>query len=103
EPGLVVLRPGDANEVVEAYRYIMQMRHGPAGLALSSQPLPTLARIQFDTASGLLRGAYVLSDPPKGKPEVILIGSGSELSLCVNAHEDLLTEGVRCRVDSMPY
>jgi transketolase len=102
EPGLVVLRPGDANEVVEAYRYIMQMRHGPAVLALSRQPLPTLDRIKFAPASGLLRGAYVLSDPPKGKPEVILIGSGSELSLCVNAHEELLAEGVRSRVVSMP-
>jgi len=102
EPGLVVLRPGDANEVVEAYRYIMQMRHGPAVLALSRQPLPTLDRTKFAPASGLLRGAYVLSDPPKGKPEVILIGSGSELSLCVNAHEELLAEGVRSRVVSMP-
>jgi transketolase len=102
EPGLVVLRPGDANEVVEAYRYIMQMRHGPAVLALSRQALPTLDRTKFAPASGLLRGAYVLGDPPKGKPEVILIGSGSELSLCVNAHEELLAEGVRSRVVSMP-
>ncbi|HET9685863.1 MAG TPA: transketolase [Pseudolabrys sp.] len=102
EPGLVVLRPGDANEVVEAYRYIMQLRHRPAVLALSRQPLPTLDRIKYAPASGVLRGAYVLGDPPKGKPEVILIGSGSELSLCVNAHEELLAEGVRSRVVSMP-
>jgi transketolase len=102
EPGLVVLRPGDANEVVEAYRYIMQLRHGPAVLALSRQPLPTLDRTKYAPASGVLRGAYVLGDPPKGKPEVILIGSGSELSLCVNAHEELLAEGVRSRVVSMP-
>jgi transketolase len=102
EPGLVVLRPGDANEVVEAYRYIMQLRHGPAVLALSRQPLPTLDRTKYAPASGVLRGAYVLGDPPEGKPEVILIGSGSELSLCVNAHEELLAEGVRSRVVSMP-
>jgi transketolase len=102
EPGLVVLRPGDANEVVEAYRYIMQLRHGPAVLALSRQTLPTLDRTKYAPASGVLRGAYVLGDPPKGKPEVILIGSGSELSLCVNAHEELLAEGVRSRVVSMP-
>jgi transketolase len=102
EPGLVLLRPGDANEVVEAYRYIMQLRHGPAVLALSRQPLPTLDRTKYAPASGVLRGAYVLGDPPKGKPEVILIGSGSELSLCVNAHEELLAEGVRSRVVSMP-
>jgi transketolase len=102
EPGLVVLRPGDANEVVEAYRYIMQLQHGPAVLALSRQPLPTLDRTKYAPASGVVRGAYVLGDPPKGKPEVILIGSGSELSLCVNAHEELLAEGIRSRVVSMP-
>ena len=102
EPGLVVLRPGDANEVVEAYRYIMQLRHEPAVLALSRQPLPTLDRAKYAPASGVVRGAYVLGDPPKGKPEVILIGSGSELSLCVNAHEELLAEGVSSRVVSMP-
>jgi len=102
EPGLVVLRPGDANEVVEAYRYIMQLRHGPAVLALSRQPLPTLDRSKYAPASGVVHGAYVLADPPGGKPEVILIGSGSELSICVNAHEELLAEGVRSRVVSMP-
>ena len=102
EPGLVVLRPGDANEVVETYRYIMQLQHRPAVLALSRQPLPTLDRTKYAPASGVLRGAYVLGDPPRGKPEVILIGSGSELSLCVNAHEELLAEGVRSRVVSMP-
>jgi len=102
EPGLVVLRPGDANEVVEAYRYIMQLRHGPAVLALSRQPLPTLDRSKYAPASGVVHGAYVLADPPGGKPEVILIGSGSELSICVNAHEELLAEGVRSRVVSIP-
>jgi len=102
EPGLVVLRPADANEVVEAYRYIMQLRHEPAVLALSRQPLPTLDRSKYAPASGVARGAYVLADPPAGKPEVILIASGSEVSLCVNAHEALLAEGIRSRVVSMP-
>ena len=102
EPGLVVLRPADANEVVEAYRYIMQLRHEPAVLALSRQPLPTLDRSKYAPASGVARGAYVLADPPAGKPEVILIASGSEVSLCVKAHEELLAEGIRSRVVSMP-
>jgi transketolase len=102
EPGLVVLRPADANEVVEAYRYIMQLRHKPAMLALSRQALPTLDRSKYASASGVARGAYVLADPPDGKPEVILISSGSEVSLCVNAHEELLAEGIRSRVVSMP-
>ncbi|HZD27735.1 MAG TPA: transketolase, partial [Xanthobacteraceae bacterium] len=102
EPGLVVLRPGDANEVVEAYRYIVQLRHQPAVLALSRQPLPTLDRGKYAPASGVARGAYVLADPPGGKPELILIASGSEVSLCVQAHEELLAEGIRSRVVSMP-
>ncbi len=101
-PGLVMLRPADANEVVEAYRYIMKLRHQPAALALSRQPLPTLDRSKYAAASGVSRGAYVLGDAPEGKPEVILIGSGSEVSLCVQAHEKLLSEGVRSRVVSMP-
>jgi transketolase len=102
EPGLVVLRPADANEVVEAYRYIMQLRHQPALLALSRQPLPTFDRSKYASASGLARGAYVLADAPGGKPEVILIASGSEVSLCVKAHEELRAEGIRSRVVSMP-
>ena len=101
-PGLVMLRPADANEVVEAYRYIMKLRHEPAALALSRQPLPTLDRGKYAAASGLACGAYVLADAPGGKPEVILIGSGSEVSLCVQAHEQLLAEGIRSRVVSMP-
>ena len=101
-PGLVTLRPADANEVVEAYRYILQLRHEPAVLALSRQPLPTLDRSKYSPASGLARGAYVLADAPGGNPEVILIASGSEVSLAVNAHETLLAEGVRSRVVSMP-
>jgi transketolase len=102
EPGLVVLRPADANEVVEAYRYIMQLKHKPALLALSRQALPTLDRSKYASASGLARGAYVLADAPGGKPDVILIASGSEVSLCVEAHEELAPEGIRARVVSMP-
>src|SRR6516164_1376876 len=101
-PGLVTLRPADANEVVEAYRYIMQLRHEPALLALSRQPLPTLDRSKYAPASGVARGAYVLADAPGGNPEVILIASGSEVILAVQAHEKLLAEGIRSRVVSMP-
>jgi transketolase len=101
-PGLVTLRPGDANEVVEAYRYVMQLRHQPAVLALSRQPLPTLDRSAYAAASGVARGAYVLVDAPGGSPDVILIASGSELSLAVEAHGTLLAEGIRARVVSMP-
>ena len=101
-PGLVTLRPADANEVVEAYRYIMQLRHKPAVLVLSRQPLPTLDRSKYAPASGVAHGAYVLADTPGGNPEVILIASGSEVSLALNAHEALLAEGIRSRVVSMP-
>src|SRR6202045_4107089 len=101
-PGLVTLRPGDANEVVEAYRYVLQLRHQPAVLALSRQPLPTLDQSKYAPASGVARGAYVLADPPGGNPEIILIATGSELSLVVRAHEQLLAENIRSRVVSMP-
>jgi transketolase len=101
-PGLVTLRPGDANEVVEAYRYIMQLRHKPAVLALSRQPLPTLDRNNYASAAGVAKGAYVLADTPGKDPEVILIASGSEVSLAVQAHEKLVAEGTRSRVVSMP-
>ena len=101
-PGLVTLRPGDANEVVEAYRYIVQLRHEPAVLVLSRQPLPTLDRTKYASAAGVARGAYVLGDAPGGNPEVILIASGSEVSLAVEAHEQLLAGGIRSRVVSMP-
>ena len=101
-PGLVTLRPGDANEVVEAYRYIMPLRHEPAVLVLSRQPLPTIDRRKYASAVGVARGAYVLADAPGGAPEVILIATGSEIALAVEAHEALLAEGVRSRVVSMP-
>jgi transketolase len=101
-PGLVVLRPGDANEVVEAYRYILQLRHQPAVLALSRQPLPTFDRRKYASAAGVARGAYVMADAPGGPPEIILIASGSEVSLIVDAHEVLASRGIRSRVVSMP-
>jgi transketolase len=101
-PGLVTLRPGDANEVVEAYRYILQLRHQPAVLVLSRQPLPTLDRTKYAPASGLARGAYVLADSPGRNPEVILIATGSEVSVAVDAHEKLLAERIGSRVVSMP-
>jgi transketolase len=101
-PGLVTLRPADANEVVEAYRYILQLRHKPAALVLSRQVLPTLDRSKYAAASGLARGAYVLADGPSERPEVILIASGSEVSLAVSAHEELSAQGIRSRVVSMP-
>jgi len=101
-PGLVVLRPGDANEVVEAYRYIMQLRHRPAAIVLSRQALPTLDRGRYASAEGVARGAYVLADSSDGSPEMILIATGSEVSLAVEAHEKLRAEGIRSRVVSMP-
>jgi transketolase len=101
-PGVTLLRPADANEVVEAYRYIMQLRHKPALLVLSRQPLPTLDRSKYAPASGVARGAYVLADAPGGKPAAIIIASGSEVSLAVKAHEDLANEGIGVRVVSMP-
>jgi transketolase len=101
-PGLSTLRPADANEVVEAYRHILQLRHKPSVLVLSRQPLPTLDRSKYAPASGLARGAYVLADTPGGNPEVILIASGSEVSLAADAHELLLAAGIRSRVVSMP-
>jgi transketolase len=101
-PGLVTIRPGDANEVIEAFRYILQLTHEPAVLVLSRQAMPTLDRRKYAPALGVGRGAYVLGDAPGGNPEVILIASGSEVSLAVEAHEKLLAEGIRSRVVSMP-
>src|SRR5205814_10411527 len=101
-PGLITLRPGDANEVVEAFRYATQLRHQPVVLALSRQALPTLDRNKYAAAAGVARGAYVLADAPGNNPELILIASGSEVSLAVQAHEKLIAEGTRSRVVSMP-
>jgi transketolase len=101
-PGLIVLRPCDANEVAEAWRVIIKLRHEPACLILSRQALPTLDRSKYALASGVAMGAYVLADAPAAKPDVILMGSGSEVSLCVDAYEKLTAEGIKARVVSMP-
>lgn len=101
-PGLRVFRPADANEVVEAWRAILPLRHEPVALVLSRQALPTLDRSRYAPADGVSRGAYVLATAPGGPPEVILLGTGSEVSLCVAAHERLLGDGIRSRVVSMP-
>jgi transketolase len=87
---------------VEAYRYIMQLRHQPAVLALSRQPLPTIDRSKYASAAGVAKGAYVLADTPGGSPQVIIIASGSEVSLALEAQETLAAEGIRSRVVSMP-
>jgi transketolase len=101
-PNLIVLRPGDANEVTEAWKVIAKLKHSPAALVLTRQNVPTLDRTKYAPASGLAKGAYVLADEPGGKPDVILMGTGSELSLCVDAYEKLKSEGVKARVVSMP-
>jgi transketolase len=101
-PGLVVLRPGDANEVVESWKVIMKLRHEPVALILTRQALPTLDRTKYGSAEGVAKGAYVLADAADGKPDVLLIATGSEVSLCVAAHEQLKGEGVKSRVVSMP-
>jgi transketolase len=101
-PGLITLRPADANEVVEAWRLIMQLRHEPVALVLSRQALPTLDRSRYAPASGLAKGAYVLADADDGQPDVLLLASGSEVSLCIQAYEHLKTEGIKTRVVSLP-
>jgi len=102
-PGLVDLRPADANEVAEAWRWLMPRRHDPVALFLSRQALPTLDRTTYAPASGLAKGAYVLADAPGGAdPAVILIATGSEVHLAVNAYEALAAEGIAARVVSMP-
>ena len=101
-PGLIVIRPGDANEVAEAWRITMALRHETVAMILSRQSMPTLDRSQLAPASGVAKGAYVLSDPSEGEPEVILIASGTEVSLCLEASERLRGEGVKVRVVSMP-
>jgi transketolase len=101
-PGLMLMRPADANEVVEAWRVIMPLQHEPAALVLSRQAVPTFDRSKYGAASGVAKGAYILADAADGKPEVILMGSGSEVSLCINAYEQLKAEGIKARVVSMP-
>jgi transketolase len=101
-PNMIVLRPGDANEVVEAWKVILQLQESPATLVLSRQAMPTLDRSKYAPAAGVANGAYVLADAPGGKPDLILIGTGSELSLCIAAYEKLKGEGINARVVSMP-
>jgi transketolase len=100
-PGLIVLRPGDANEVVEAWRFIAETRHHPVVLVLSRQAMPTLDRAKYAPAAGLRQGAYVVADSAPA-PEVILIGTGTEVGMCIAAHEQLVAGGIRSRVVSMP-
>jgi len=101
-PGMMVIRPMDANETVEAYRLAMRLRRRPAAIICSRQPLPTVDRTRYGAASLLAKGAYVLADAPDGKPSVILIGTGSEVSLCMAAREAMAAEGIPARVVSMP-
>jgi transketolase len=101
-PNLIVLRPGDANEVTEAWKIIAKLQHQPVALVLTRQALPTFDRTKYGAASGTAKGAYVLADAPGGKPDVILMGTGSEVSLCIEAYEKLKAEGVQARVVSMP-
>ena len=101
-PGLLVFRPCDANEVAEMWRTVMPLRHDPVALVLSRQALPTLDRTRYAPASGLARGGYVLADPADGDPDVLLLATGSEVALALEAYQALSDEGVRARVVSMP-
>jgi transketolase len=101
-PNMTVLRPGDANEVVEAYKIAMQHKHGPCTLVFTRQAMPTYDRTKYAPASGVAKGAYVLADAAGGKPDVILMASGSEVTHCVDAYEKLKAEGIKARVVSMP-
>jgi len=101
-PGLITIRPADANEVVEAWRVIMQFRHEPVALILSRQALPVFDRTKYASAEGVARGAYVLADASDGNPDVLLLATGSEVALCLAAREQLQVEGIQARVVSMP-
>jgi transketolase len=101
-PGLITLRPADAHETVEAWRVIMRRRHEPVALILTRQALPILDRTRYASAEGLQRGAYVLADAATGTPDVLLLATGSEVSLCIEAYEKLKAEGIKARVVSMP-
>jgi transketolase len=101
-PHMMLLRPADANEVVEAYRVVMRLRHQPAVMVVSRQPLPTFDRTKYASAEGVARGAYIMADAPGGTPDIILIATGSEVTLAIDAHETLAKEGISSRVVSMP-
>ena len=99
---MITLRPADANEAVEAWRVIAQLRHEPVALILTRQAVPTLDRTKYAAAEGVQRGAHVLADADVGTPDVLLLATGSEVSLCIEAHERLANEGIKARVVSMP-
>src|SRR5205807_1584632 len=101
-PGMIVLRPADANEVTEAYRVIMRLKDHPVCLALSRQSLPVFDRSRYAPASGVSRGAYVMADADGGEPQVIFVATGSEVQLCISAYEELKRRGTPARVVSMP-
>ncbi|MFV2070904.1 MAG: transketolase C-terminal domain-containing protein, partial [Pirellulales bacterium] len=101
-PGLVVLRPADANETSEAWRVILNLKDRPAALVLTRQNQPTIDRTEFGSARGVARGGYVLADADGGKPRVVLIGTGSEVALCLDARKVLQDDGIATRVVSMP-
>jgi transketolase len=101
-PGLITLRPADANETVEAWRFIAGLRHEPVALILTRQAVPTLDRTKYAAAEGLHRGAYILADADEGRPDVLLLATGSEVALCLEVYEELRAEGIKARVVSMP-
>jgi transketolase len=101
-PGLITLRPADANETIEAWRFILALRHEPVALILSRQAVPTIDRTKYASAAGLARGAYVLADADDSRPDVLLLATGSEVALCIEAYERLKDEGIRARVVSLP-
>ena len=101
-PGLITIRPADANEVIEAWKTVLQLRHEPVALIMTRQALPTVDRTKYGAANGLAKGGYVLADAPDGKPSVLLIATGSEVSLCVDTYEKLKSEGIAARVVSLP-
>ena len=101
-PGLITLRPADANEAVEAWRVIAGFRHEPVALILTRQAVPILDRTKYASAEGLRRGAYVLAEADDGRPQILLLATGSEVALCVDAYETLKDEGIKARVVSMP-
>jgi transketolase len=101
-PGLITLRPADANETVEAWRIIAEFRHEPVALILTRQAVPTLDRTKYAAAEGVRRGAYILADADDRRPQVLLLATGSEVALCIEAYETLKVEGIKARVVSMP-
>jgi transketolase len=101
-PGLMTLRPADANEVVESWKIIMKLQREPVALILTRQALPTFDRTKYASAAGVARGAYILADAEGGKPQVILMATGSEVYLCIDAYEKLKADGIKARVVSMP-